>query len=95
VVEEDPEAPDVTISFPPGEYLTSDEWVDVTGTVTDASGVASFSINGQLVELGAEGSFTYFATGLTVGENVPAGALLRDSARARLLSRRRNRTAPP
>lgn len=69
VVEKDPEAPDVTISFPPGEYLTCEESVEVTGTVTDASGVAIFSINGQAVALDEQGNFTFLATGLTVGNN--------------------------
>jgi hypothetical protein len=48
-VDQDPEGPNVDIQFPPGEYVTCQDSVVATGTVTDASGVASFTINGQPV----------------------------------------------
>ena len=60
----------MVIQFPPGEYLTCEDSVVVTGTVTDVSGVASFTINGQTVALDAQGNFTFTAANLAVGNNI-------------------------
>jgi hypothetical protein len=70
VIETDPEAPEVNVTFPPGEYVTCEDSLTIIGTVTDASGVASFSINGQTVDLDEHGNFTFVVTDLEIGNNI-------------------------
>jgi PKD repeat protein len=66
----DPDAPNVDITFPPGNYETEEECVTVTGTVTDESEIASFTINEVNIPVGVDGSFSYQMCGLVIGDNV-------------------------
>lgn len=70
VVIVDPDAPNVDIAFPPGNYETEEECVIVSGTVTDESEIASFTINGVEVSVGEDGSFQQQVCGLVLGDNV-------------------------
>jgi PKD repeat protein len=65
----DPDAPNVDITFPPGNYETEEECVTVTGTVTDESEITTFTINGVDVPVGEDGSFSHQVCGLDVGDN--------------------------
>ena len=69
VVVTDPNAPEVVISFPPGNYETYEPCVQVTGTVTDENGIATFLVNGVPIPIGPDGSFETTICDLVLGPN--------------------------
>jgi hypothetical protein len=62
--------PNVVLAFPPrGAMLTGSSNIDVTGTVSSASGVMSLAINGQAVTIAPDGTFTQ-SVAATHGMNI-------------------------
>ncbi len=62
--------PVITLTSPPGDnFATNMGQLTTTGTVTDASGIASFTINGLPVSLDAQGGFSHDVN-LLPGPNV-------------------------
>jgi PKD repeat protein len=69
VVVTDPDAPNVVIDNPPGNFETYDSCVEVTGTVTDENGITTFTIDGVPVGIGPDGSFGTIICDLVLGPN--------------------------
>ena len=64
----DSQPPIINISHPPEGFVTNEAALTTTGRVTDATGVASFTINGTAVTLDASGDFSHGIT-LAPGAN--------------------------
>ncbi|UCG68664.1 MAG: hypothetical protein JSV09_12790 [Thermoplasmata archaeon] len=70
VVITDPDAPTVNILWPPGNYESDSPCVTVQGTVTDESGVASLTINGNTATVNEDDTFEMDICGMVKGENI-------------------------
>jgi len=60
--------PTIAVNHPADESSTNDPFLTTTGRVTDATGVAGFSVNGTPVSLNASGDFSHTMT-LVEGSN--------------------------
>ncbi|MBN2695857.1 N-acetylmuramoyl-L-alanine amidase [bacterium] len=65
---EDTEGPIINITSPTNNTRTTIASINITGSVTDSSGVETFTVNDTAVQKNANGFFNHSAT-LTIGEN--------------------------